>query len=119
MSREDLDLYDALGEKLDRLIDAGEGSSSEADAIRDEMDGPWDRMSDEERAAGGPTMHLERFKAITLQIHRLDRAGKGETPEADSLREESDGPWREMTEAEREEARRYSGDLDRDVEATA
>lgn len=118
MSREDLDRYDELGAKLDRLSEAGKGSGPEAEAIRDEMDGPWCRMTDDEREAIKPPGHLERFKAITLKLHLLGREGKGETPEADALREESEGPWRAMTEGEREEARRYSGDLDASTEVS-
>lgn len=119
MSREDLDRYDELGASLDRLFEAGKGDGPEADAIRDEMDGPWDRMTDDEREAIKPPDHLERFKAITLRLHQLDRDGKGESEEADALREESDGPWYAMTQEEREEASKYSGDLDASTEPTA
>lgn len=66
-----------------------------------------------------PREDLERFKALTLRLHQFDREGKGETPEADALREESEGPWRAMTQAEREEAAKYSGDLDATTEPTA
>jgi hypothetical protein len=119
MSREDLDRYDELAARLDRLAEAGKGSGPEADALRDDMDGPWERMTDDDREATKPPDHLGCFKALTLRIHQLDREGKGETPEADALREESDGPWRAMTKAEREEAARYSGDLDAGIEPTA
>lgn len=55
---------------------------------------------------------LERYNALSIRLQRLWDEGRGETPEADAIREESDGPWYAMTDAERDEASRYSGDLD-------
>jgi hypothetical protein len=41
--------YAALHERLLALIAEGLGDSDEADALRDEMDAPWNNMSDAER----------------------------------------------------------------------
>lgn len=49
MAREDLERYDALAARLDRLAESGGNSSPEADAIRDEMDAPWHAMTEAER----------------------------------------------------------------------
>lgn len=40
----------ALAARLDGLIADGAGDSPEADALRDAMDGPWDGMTEAERA---------------------------------------------------------------------
>lgn len=50
MSREDLEQYKALWHRLDKLCDEGKGESEEAEAIRDESDGPWYRMTEEDHA---------------------------------------------------------------------
>lgn len=41
--------YARLLGKLHELITQGEGDSAEADAIRDEMDGPWYALTEQER----------------------------------------------------------------------
>lgn len=46
-----------------------------------------------------------------LQIHRLWVVGKGESPEADAIRDAMDGPWNLLSDAERERARGLSEDL--------
>lgn len=53
---------------------------------------------------------LERYDALWTALDRLWNEGKGETPDADALRDEMDGPWRGMTEAERDWIRKHAGD---------
>lgn len=48
--------------------------------------------------------HIESYKAITRNLDRAIGRHGLESTEAEALREESDGPWRAMTEAERDEA---------------
>ena len=40
--------YKRLLTELDRLIAEGKGDDEEAEAVRDQMDGPWYRLSREE-----------------------------------------------------------------------
>jgi tetratricopeptide (TPR) repeat protein len=46
-----------------------------------------------------------------LALHRLWQEGKGESPEADALRDSTDGAWELLSESERERIRRLSEDL--------
>ena len=46
-----------------------------------------------------------------LQIHRLWVDGKGESPEADAIRDAMDGPWSRLSDSERERVRGLSEDL--------
>ena len=43
--------YDDLMRQLIKMINSGDGKSGLADALRDKMDDPWSRMTDDERAA--------------------------------------------------------------------
>ena len=43
-----------------------------------------------------------------VDIHALTVQGKGESQEADTIRDSADGPWRELSEEEREEIGRIS-----------
>jgi hypothetical protein len=49
MSKEAKETYRTLWEQLNALIDADQGESEEAEAIRDQMDNPWRAMTQEER----------------------------------------------------------------------
>lgn len=49
-SNRNAEMYYSLLMKLNVLIDAGNGDTDEADAIRDEMDGPWQAMTNHELA---------------------------------------------------------------------
>jgi hypothetical protein len=48
-----------------------------------------------------------------LKLHTLFEAGKGDTDEADEIREEMDAPWHGMTEEDQKRARDLSARLDR------
>lgn len=51
--------------------------------------------------------HVERFKAITLQLDAAIETHGLESPEAEALRDESEAPWYAMTETERDEIRAW------------
>lgn len=53
---------------------------------------------------------LEAYVALSIKLGRLWDEGKGETPEADAVRDESDAPWFAMTEAERDWIREHAGE---------
>jgi hypothetical protein len=44
-----LDTYLLLVEELDYLIKLGQGDSEEANTLRDKMDIPWNRLTEEEK----------------------------------------------------------------------
>ena len=46
--QEDILIFERLAVQLDDLISHGRGDSDEADAIRDQMDGPWRRLPTEQ-----------------------------------------------------------------------
>jgi len=48
---------------------------------------------------------------LLLKLHALMRDGRGETEEADKIREASEGPWWQMTEEEKQRLRYLSADL--------
>lgn len=54
--------------------------------------------------------HVERFVAICRKLHEHHAAGTIDSPEAEALCDESDPIWYAMTDAEREECCRWSGD---------
>jgi hypothetical protein len=41
----------------------------------------------------------------TRELHRLLAAGKDDSPEADAIRDATDGPWEALSEAERKRVR--------------
>lgn len=47
----------------------------------------------------------------TIALHRLLLAGQDESPEADAIRDASDGPWESLSEVERNRVRNHSEDL--------
>jgi len=47
----------------------------------------------------------------TRELHQLLAAGKDDAPEADAIRDATDGPWRALSEAERNRVRNLSEDL--------
>lgn len=61
----------------------------------------------------------ETLCAQTRQLHALIREGKGESPEADKLRDEMDVSWAGCTSEETERARDLSARLYEDPEAPA
>lgn len=46
-----------------------------------------------------------------LNLHRLAIDGRDESPEADAIRDATDGPWEALTEVERKRVRGLSEDL--------
>src|ERR1700704_2486606 len=55
----------------------------------------------------------------TRELHQLLAAGKDDSPEADAIRDATDGPWEALSEIERERVRNLSEDLYSLVEAPA
>jgi tetratricopeptide (TPR) repeat protein len=47
----------------------------------------------------------------TRELHQLIRAGKDDSPEADAIRDATDGPWQALSEIERNRVRQLSEDL--------
>lgn len=47
----------------------------------------------------------------TRELHRLLAAGKEDSPEADAIRDATDGPWNALSEVERNRVRNLSEDL--------
>jgi tetratricopeptide (TPR) repeat protein len=47
----------------------------------------------------------------TRELHQLLAAGKDDSPEADAIRDATDGPWQALSEAERDRVRKLSEDL--------
>lgn len=47
----------------------------------------------------------------TRELHRLVAAGKDDSPEADAVRDATDGPWQALSEVERDRVRKLSEDL--------
>jgi tetratricopeptide (TPR) repeat protein len=47
----------------------------------------------------------------TRELHQLIAAGKGDSPEADAIRDATDGPWAALSEVERDRAGNLSEDL--------
>jgi hypothetical protein len=45
-------------------------------------------------------------------LHLLAIEGRDESPEADAIRDATDAPWVALSEAEREQLRQFSEDLD-------
>ncbi|MFN0054450.1 MAG: hypothetical protein ACKV0T_19920 [Planctomycetales bacterium] len=66
--------------RLHALIAHGQGDSQEADALRDEMDGPWYRLSEAEqlRARG---LSGDLYSLSDEETHPRDDTGKSVTPE--------------------------------------
>lgn len=56
------------------------------------------------------------FARSVRELHRLAAEGREESPEADEIREASDGPWYALSEIERARAVGLSGDLDTLIE---
>jgi hypothetical protein len=63
---------------------------------------------------------LDQYKVLLDRLDAFDRADRpNEDPERDAITDQMDGPWWAMTEAERDEARRYSYEISqRPVAAT-
>lgn len=55
--------------------------------------------------------HYVRYVALLEQLHALIRDGRGDGPEADSVREQMDGPWRHLTPEETARVREISAVL--------
>ena len=55
----------------------------------------------------------------TRALHRLLAEGKDDSPEADAVRDATDGPWQALTEVERDRVRLLSEDLYSTVEPAA
>ncbi len=62
--------------------------------------------------------HYVRYVELLTQLHALVRVGKGDSPEADALRDEMDEPWCQLPAEETAEIRRLSAQLNsqRDVD---
>jgi len=48
---------------------------------------------------------------LLLKLHLLTRDGRGETDEADAIRESSEGPWWQINEEEKQRLRCLSANL--------
>lgn len=55
--------------------------------------------------------HYVRYVALLEQLHALIRDGRGDGPEADSLREQMDQPWHHLSSEETARAREISAEL--------
>lgn len=55
--------------------------------------------------------HWEQAKKLLLKLHELDVQGKAQTPEADEIRAQMEGPERYLTQLERERLDGLSADL--------
>jgi hypothetical protein len=51
------------------------------------------------------------YARLTVRLHELMGAGLGESEEADSVRDQMDGPWKQLTAAERDRLGGLSSDL--------
>ena len=60
-----------------------------------------------------PTMNPSFLAMVrgTRELHQLMAAGKDESPEADAIRDATDGPWGALSEEERNRVRNLSEDL--------
>lgn len=53
----------------------------------------------------------QEFARLLRELHRLMSLGDGDSPEADAIRDEMDGPWYTLSEEEQKRARGMSADL--------
>src|ERR1700732_1553659 len=51
------------------------------------------------------------YSRLLLRLHDLIAKGMGDSPEADAVRDQMDGPWRSLTEAQQERGGGLSEDL--------
>lgn len=58
-----------------------------------------------------PTTAYEEVAHGIRELHRLMLEGRDESPEADAIRDAVDGPWKALSEVERDRARALSEDL--------
>ncbi len=64
--------------------------------------------------AAKPLMMSPAYRAMvrgTRELHQLLAAGKDDSPEADALRDATDGPWEALSEVERNRVRNLAEDL--------
>jgi len=54
--------YERLLDELSRLMAEGKGDTNEADAVRDEMDAPWYKLSQEE---------IDRLRGVSADLYML------------------------------------------------
>src|SRR5437773_4145357 len=54
-----------------------------------------------------------------LEIHRFDAGGQWDAPEADAIRDATDGPWNALSDTERKRVGGLSEDLSDMMESTA
>jgi tetratricopeptide (TPR) repeat protein len=57
------------------------------------------------------TRSFAEYVSLLRRLHGLIAEGKSESGEADAVRDEMDGPWHKLSEAEMRQARGLSGDL--------
>jgi hypothetical protein len=55
-----------------------------------------------------------QYVRLMNRLHWLTAEGRGDSEEADELRDDMDGPWYLMTDAEREIVRKMSAEFVRD-----
>ena len=65
------------------------------------------------------SLHFVQYVGLLTQLHELVRQGKGDTPEADALRDQMDEPWGHLTEEEIAQARLLSADMSLGYASTA
>jgi len=63
--------------------------------------------------------HYARYVELLSQLHALLREGKGDTAEADALRDQMDEPWSHLTEQEIAQARLLSAKMSSQNASTA
>lgn len=68
-------------------------------------------MSPELAATPLPINSFKEYVGLLRQLHALCVQGKGESPEADEIRDQMDRPWEDLSPAERDLVRGLSADL--------
>jgi tetratricopeptide (TPR) repeat protein len=61
--------------------------------------------------AQGNSAAYQQFAELLRKLHRVMSEGGGDSPEADAIRDEMDGPWYALSEEEQRRARGLSADL--------
>lgn len=97
---------------VNQLIDAGLTEAEEAELHRLQIE-------EGRRRAESPKLSeaYHEYNALTIRLFLLERAGMLDSPEADAIRDESDGPWLRMSAYEKERAGEFSEGLNRRIEA--
>lgn len=114
--------YVRLFVDLHRLVASGAGDSDQADELRDQLDGPWCKLSDVERRITDVLgVDLYEFDSgqygkvpdaqLLIDVHLFDISGLNEAPEARAARKELDRRWSLLDTMQRERQRGFLTDL--------